>query len=355
VLECHAAQIARLRGADQVRDDLEQQGLLSGVAAQRVFRALAFADVPIDNGRSESNPARAIDNRRDIDLHRNKPTVLVPAHGFLQHGRTAHHGRINGGAFGLTDIGNDQLVDRAPARLGFAIAEQPLRASIPGLDCNVASDADDGIVRGGNDRGELGVAPLACAPGFSQPELPHGAADRAPEHFGIEAVLDKVVQCASLHGCGRNVGRRGPRQHHYGAWQCAVRLPQGLQRFEPRRIRQAVVEQNAIGRGGPSELQALLSVSGLLQHKPCGLECEPHRDPSAKRVVYHQYIQGWLRGDSRRRLLPVRKRLDHERHHHRVPVVVCSVHDSATIVAIASHDQRVRVGNSTLSGGPGRL
>ena len=29
--------------------------------------------------------------------------------------------------------------------------------------------------------------------GFNQPELPHGAADRAPEHFGVKAVALGVL------------------------------------------------------------------------------------------------------------------------------------------------------------------
>jgi hypothetical protein len=46
---------------------------------------------------------------------------------------------------------------------------------------NIARTADDRIAGGGNDCGELGVTPLRHALSFSQPELPHGAADRAPE------------------------------------------------------------------------------------------------------------------------------------------------------------------------------
>src|SRR5258708_35166161 len=95
-------------------------------------------------------------------------------------------------------------------------------------------------------------------------------------------------------------------------------------------VGQGVVEVNAIGCGGASELQALLCISGLLQHKPCGLESEPHLNPSPRRVAYHQYIEGGLGGDSRCGPLPVRKRLDHERHH-RASLSSCSAHDSATI------------------------
>jgi hypothetical protein len=80
---------------------------------------------------------------------------------------------MNGGSFGLIDIGNDQLGERAPERFGFAIAKQPLRASIPGLDDQVGSGANDGVAGGGNNCGKLGVASL-------RPKLPHGAMDCTP-------------------------------------------------------------------------------------------------------------------------------------------------------------------------------
>ena len=80
-------------------------------------------------------------------------TVLVPAQQLFQDCLTVEYGRENGRALVLVDIGNNQFGEPMPTRFSFAIAKHPLRASVPGLDHKVGSQANDGIVRCPNDRG----------------------------------------------------------------------------------------------------------------------------------------------------------------------------------------------------------
>ncbi len=212
----------------------------------------------------------------------------MPAYGLFQDGRPgARRGRVDGATLGLIGPGNNQLGDRAPARFGFVIAEQAPRAGIPSLDHKVGSDAEDGIVGGGNDCGKLGVAPLRHPLSRKQAELPHGAPDRAPQDFGVEALFNDVIECAGLHRCGGDIRRSRSREDHHGAWQKAIGLPQGLQHVEPVPVRQDVIKENAIDGARPGELQALFGVGSLLQHEPAGLECEPHGHTILGRVVDH--------------------------------------------------------------------
>ncbi len=101
----------------------------------------------------------------------------MPADCLLQYGRpAAHRGLTNGGTFILVGVGNDQFDDGAPDRFGFAVAEQTLRARVPGLDREIGSDAYDGITGSSNDGGELGAALHIHALSSHRSELPHGAA-----------------------------------------------------------------------------------------------------------------------------------------------------------------------------------
>src|SRR4029077_4090556 len=122
--------------------------------AERLFRSLALGDVAPDLRGADDctfSVRRGRNRQRNID----QAAVLMPAHGLVVvDGFTAADARENSRLL-VEPIRRNQDGDRPADALRGFVSEQALGPAIPGPDDSVEILADDGVVGGFDDRGEL--------------------------------------------------------------------------------------------------------------------------------------------------------------------------------------------------------